>query len=176
MLSEGIVTFYYRFLAEFDNVQNGASSFFGGSFLLYWSVLAITLAVLFLVLVLKLYSFNIALINASESVHENMIESIVRSPCSFFDKNPSGLLINKFSTDLGVVDNNLVFGMWDSLEGVFIIFVGLVNLCQINLYFTIPSVLMTIISVYLTIYSRSPIMECKHIDLQNKTPIFNIYN
>ena len=36
-----------------------------------------------------------------------MILGIVRSPGHFFDQTPSGVLINKFSNDLGVLDNSL---------------------------------------------------------------------
>lgn len=58
-----------------------------------------------------------------------MIESILRSPCNYFDKNPSGILINKFSTDLGIIDNNIIHGMMDAVEGPFMIAVALVNMC-----------------------------------------------
>jgi hypothetical protein len=36
-----------------------------------------------------------------------MIFGIVRSPGFFFDQTPSGVLINKFSKDLGILDNSL---------------------------------------------------------------------
>ena len=44
-----------------------------------------------------------------------MIQAIVRSPSKFFDKTPSGTLINKFSNDLGIIDNTMVFGLIDAL-------------------------------------------------------------
>jgi len=40
-----------------------------------------------------------------------MINGIVRSPASFFDTTPSGMIINKFSNDLGVLDNSLSSSM-----------------------------------------------------------------
>jgi len=44
-----------------------------------------------------------------------MINGIVRSPCDFFDSTPSGRLTNKFSNDLGILDNTLAFAMCDLL-------------------------------------------------------------
>ena len=44
-----------------------------------------------------------------------MLESIIRCPSIFFDKNPSGILVNKFSTDLGVIDNNAIMGLWEAV-------------------------------------------------------------
>ena len=42
-----------------------------------------------------------------------MIEAVVRSPASFFDDTPSGVLTNKFSNDLGIIENTLIFSFID---------------------------------------------------------------
>ena len=63
-------------------------------------------------MIVKMYCMVHVLINASEAVHDNMLQSILRCPTKFFDKNPSGNLVNKFSTDLGTIDNILVYLMW----------------------------------------------------------------
>jgi ABC-type multidrug transport system fused ATPase/permease subunit len=83
-----------------------------------------------------------------------MINGLVRSPCSFFDSTPSGQLNNKFSNDLGVLDNNLSFGMIDALEGPILGILALINVCQINVYFVIPSVIMLVILILFFNYSR----------------------
>ena len=83
-----------------------------GSMANYWIIVGGTLIVLFFVGIVKLYCMVHVLINASEAVHDNMLQSILRCPTKFFDKNPSGNLVNKFSTDLGTIDNILVYLMW----------------------------------------------------------------
>jgi hypothetical protein len=70
---EIVVTAYYRILADFDSVLAGTSSNFGGDFTQYWVVLAVIIVIFFIVLVIKFYSLNLSLINASTAVHENMI-------------------------------------------------------------------------------------------------------
>jgi ATP-binding cassette, subfamily C (CFTR/MRP), member 4 len=145
---------YYRLLADFDNVVAGSSSIFEGNLKLYWIILAAILFVLFIILVIKFYSLNMVIINASASVHENMVDSIIRYPSRFFDVNPSGILINKFSTDLGVIDNNIVFCLWESVEGPIMLISALANLCQINLYFLIPTVILSTIAIVFLLYSR----------------------
>lgn len=104
-----------------------------------------------------------------------MIEGIVRSPGSFFDSTPSGVLINKFSNDLGVIDKNLIFSLIDTLEGPSIIIVAIINICQINIYFLIPASIIFIISLLFFKYARPVISACKQLDLQNKNPIFHFY-
>jgi ATP-binding cassette, subfamily C (CFTR/MRP), member 4 len=66
-------------------------------------------------LIAKYFALNMSILCASAKIHENMVEAIVRSPARFFDITPSGTLANKFSTDLGVIDNALVLGFIDTL-------------------------------------------------------------
>ena len=102
-----------------------------------------------------------------------MIDSIIRCPGRFFDIHPSGILINKFSTDLGIIDNNLIFGLYEAVEGPFMIVVALINLCEINLFFIIPTVIIAAIVVVFFLYSKPAILACKQLDLQNKSPIYH---
>ena len=105
-----------------------------------------------------------------------MIESIVRCPGKFFDTTPSGILINKFSNDLGILDNTMIFGLVDAMEGPIIILVAVINICQINLYFIIAGVILLVVAITYFIYARSAIMACKQLDLQKKSPIFHMYS
>ena len=69
LVSEGIITVYYRFLADFDSVKNGTSGIFNNNFGLYWGILAALVVLLFIALVIKYYSLNIALLKATEANH-----------------------------------------------------------------------------------------------------------
>ena len=64
LLSEGIITVYYRFLADFDTVKNGTSSIFS-SMSFYWAILAMLIIAFFIALVIKYYTLNIALLKAT---------------------------------------------------------------------------------------------------------------
>ena len=105
-----------------------------------------------------------------------MIESIVRCPGKFFDTTPSGILVNKFSNDLGILDNTMIFGLIDAVEGPIMIFVAIVNVCQINVYFLIAAVGVFLVAILFFSYARPVVMGCKQLDLQKKSPIFNFYS
>ena len=47
------------------------------------------------------------MVKAAGILHASMLSNIMRSPMSFFDTTPSGRIINRFSSDVAVVDNNL---------------------------------------------------------------------
>ena len=104
-----------------------------------------------------------------------MIYTIVRCPGSFFDTTPSGMLVNKFSNDLGILDNIMIFGLIDALEGPSIIIIAIINICIINYFFIIAAVIIMAIAVWFFTYSRQVIQKCKQLDLQNKTPIFHFF-
>lgn len=102
-----------------------------------------------------------------------MISAIILSPCHFFDTTPSGILVNRFSNDLGIIDSTLIIGFIDTIEGPIIVLIAFVNLCQINLFMIILVVIVTIVGILFFFYSRPAICKCKELELQAKSPIFS---
>lgn len=51
-------------------------------------------------------------LNASTQLHDNMVESVLGAPMSFFDTNPKGRIVNRFAKDIDLVDGSipLTFG------------------------------------------------------------------
>ncbi|XP_055945271.1 multidrug resistance-associated protein 1-like isoform X2 [Argiope bruennichi] len=52
---------------------------------------------------------------ASERYHRFMLDSVLKSPMSFFDTTPVGRIINRFTTDMEILDNQLFY----QIEGWF---------------------------------------------------------
>ncbi|GAB1607734.1 resistance-associated 1-like [Argonauta hians] len=48
-------------------------------------------------------------IKAAAALHYQVLENIVHCPMAFFDTTPIGRIVNRFSRDIDVVDNNLAF-------------------------------------------------------------------
>ena len=149
---------------------------FNQNFPLYWGILGLLMGLYFLILVIKYYCLNIAILMANQEIHEQMINGIVRSPASFFDTTPSGMIINKFSNDLSILDNSLSSSMTDMFEGPALSLVALVNICQIDIFFIPPTVAIIICIFLFFSYARPAIIQCKQKDLKNKSPIFNFYS
>jgi len=59
----------------------------------------------------------IRMVVATGKLHENMLTSIMRSPMSFFDTTPIGRLMNRFSSDVDVMDDRLprTFRLWSMM-------------------------------------------------------------
>jgi len=130
----------------------------------------------FICLVLKYYLVNICLVMDSTVIHDRMIEVFLRIHSTFFDTTPSGVIINKFTTDLGVLDNNLIIALIDAVEGPILIGVALFNMIHIDWWFSIPAAILAVIIISYFIYARPSFITCKQLDLQSRGPIFHFYN
>lgn len=157
-------------------LSTGASNPFDQDFTLYWGILGLLMALYFFVLFVKYYCLNILVLNSNQEMHEQMVNGIVRSPGHFFDTTPSGTLINKFSNDLGILDNTLSTAMVEMLEGPALSLVALVNICLIDVYLIPPTVIIVTIVILFFSYAQPVIIQSKQKDLKNKSPIFNFYS
>ena len=51
------------------------------------------------------------ILKSNEKIHEDMVESLVRSPLAYFDTTPSGQVTNRFSSDLALLDNGILYSL-----------------------------------------------------------------
>ena len=74
---------------------------------------------IFFILVLTCLVQNVMLYKicmmASRRLHDNMVEKILRVPSIFFNTNPSGIILNRFSKDMGLMDDLLPTTLSDVL-------------------------------------------------------------
>lgn len=129
-----------------------------------------------IILVIKYFALFLTLLNSNQNLHEQMVNGIVRSSGPFFDVTPSGTLINKFSNDLGILDNSLGLALMDMMEGLIYVVIAMVNICQFYLYFIPVVIVILIIACLFYLYARAAVVQCKQIDLNNKNPIFQFFS
>lgn len=53
------------------------------------------------------FFFYNAVVSISKTLHNNMFQSLLCAPTKFFDLHPSGTILNRFSRDMGIVDQLL---------------------------------------------------------------------
>ena len=53
------------------------------------------------------YGFLLLFLKCAERLHDKMVVAILQAPVLFFDSNPVGRILNRFSNDNGCVDEFL---------------------------------------------------------------------
>ena len=87
-----------------------------------------------------------------------MITGLIRAQMSSFNMNSTGKLINKFSNDIGLLDNVLFFVFIDVIEIPIATAVALTNIFQINIYLIIPGSLGIVVLVFYFNYCKKTII------------------
>lgn len=81
---------------------------------------ALYYAILILIIVGVVLSTSLAFyrwcLNASTTLHNRMFVNIVYSPMIFFNNNPSGRILNRFSKDVGTLDEVLPMTLIDTIQ------------------------------------------------------------
>ena len=78
-------------------------------------ILAIFTTALMILSLVRTIHFLVMCKNASISLHGRMFDKIIRAPTRFFDVNPVGRVLNRFSKDIGSIDELLPACMVDVL-------------------------------------------------------------
>ncbi|XP_036105462.1 multidrug resistance-associated protein 4 isoform X11 [Molossus molossus] len=79
----------------------------------------LTAATVIFGIVRSLLVFHV-LVNSSQSLHNKMFESILKAPVLFFDRNPIGRILNRFSKDIGHMDDLLPLTFLDFIQAAFL--------------------------------------------------------
>ena len=175
VLAEVIIAVFYRSLATYSATTGTGSFLFSGSPALYWRVLGLLLLAYVVLLVVEYFILNLCIVNSSNAAHKNMILSIVRSPSSFFDENPSGVLVNKLSNDLGTIDSNLFYALTEATEGPISAIIAVINISLIDIRL-LPAALVIIgITICFFSYSRPAYIKCKELFLQSRNQMIHFF-
>lgn len=132
---------------------------------------ALSCAVCVLTLVFML-SWAVGSVKAAASLHEAMLRRVLRSPMFFFDSTPAGRILNRFSSDIDIIDR--------SLPTSFSSFMGLlfkITATLIMQAIVFPYTLLGVGPAFLfygavQVYYRASMRESKRVDSITKSPVY----
>lgn len=74
-----------------------------------------TIAVLLVLTLTRSFSFFKMCLKASITLHDKLFRGIIRAKMYFYNNNPSGRILNRFSKDIGSIDVQLPIAMMDCI-------------------------------------------------------------
>ncbi|KAF8944893.1 hypothetical protein BGZ47_003546 [Haplosporangium gracile] len=125
---------------------------------------------------LNLYYVVLGGLTASRVLHERLLKSITRAKVRFFDTTPIGRIINRFSSDISTIDDEVSNGV-QGLFGCVTTLTGIIVIISINMpIFLVAAFFIVIVygaigALYVPI-SR----DLKRLNSNSKSPILNHFN
>uniref|UniRef100_A0A672ZR01 Cystic fibrosis transmembrane conductance regulator n=1 Tax=Sphaeramia orbicularis TaxID=375764 RepID=A0A672ZR01_9TELE len=120
----------------------------------------------------NLFLFNV-LVRCAQALHNRMFNSILRTPVRFFDINPIGRILNRFSKDIGMLDSNMPWTFVDFIQ-VFLQILGVICVAAS----VIPLILVPVIPLlgvflWLRRYFLRTSRDIKRLESTTRSPVFS---
>ncbi|CAH7687177.1 hypothetical protein PPACK8108_LOCUS21917, partial [Phakopsora pachyrhizi] len=119
--------------------------------------------------------FGLCIVRSARKLHDGMFHRVLRAPMSFFDTTPVGVILNRFSRDVSVIDTVLA----RVFSGVFRTAAQVISVIGVVVW-GVPPILVILIPL-LFVYKRiqsyylATSRELKRIDAVTKSPIFAMF-
>eukprot|EP00042_Codosiga_hollandica_P051167 m.624142 g.624142 ORF g.624142 m.624142 type:complete len:1306 (+) comp58229_c0_seq3:123-4040(+) len=138
----------------------------------YGAVAGTTLASMLVLLAwMQLFVWRVS--KSSQSLHDGMLEALLSTSVVFFDSNPIGRIVNRFSSDLRQIDTLLLWAFVDVLicsctGGAIVMFVASNN----PWLFLAAAPMVAVFVLFARYFMRSQLV-LKRLELKLKSPIFS---
>ncbi|XP_054864676.1 multidrug resistance-associated protein 4 isoform X2 [Amphiprion ocellaris] len=120
----------------------------------------------------NLVLFNV-LVRCAQSLHNGMFNTILRTPVRFFDINPIGRILNRFSKDIGQLDSNMPWTFVDFIQ-VFLQILGVIAVAaSVIPWILIPVVPLLIVFIFLRRYFLQTSRDIKRLESTTRSPVFS---
>ncbi|KAL5284866.1 ABCC4.2 family protein [Megaselia abdita] len=116
--------------------------------------------------------FSVAM-KSSTTLHNSMFKGITHASMYFFNTNPTGRILNRFSKDMGQVDEILPAVMMDVAQIFLALFGIVVVVAMVNPLFLIPTFILAVIFYFLRAFYLKTSRDVKRIEGVTRSPIYS---
>ena len=125
---------------------------------------------------LKELTLFLACAAASKAIHKELLEKVMHKAMNFFDSNPTGRILNRFSSDIDAVDGTIPFQMDDLLNCILEVAAILVIIVYTTPYFILILVPLAVFYTLLQQLYIASSRQIKRLDMISKSPIFSHFS
>lgn len=105
----------YNYQTHLNNSADIKKYFTNDSFYIYATLIILTVFLTFI----RSTWFMMTCMKSSINLHNRMFSCLMRSVMRFFDNNPSGRILNRFSKDIGTMDEILPKTMLEAIQVIY---------------------------------------------------------
>ena len=126
-----------------------------------------------MVAIIRSLGFLLASLKCSERLHDKMVFAVLQAPVLFFDSNPVGRIMNRFSKDIGCLDEVLPRTFFVAIQEVLVVFTSILVPTVTNPWFLVVVAPITALVVYLLRYYLKTSRELKRLESICCSPVFS---
>ncbi|GAM24551.1 hypothetical protein SAMD00019534_077260 [Acytostelium subglobosum LB1] len=112
---------------------------------------------------------------ASSSLHNRLLTNVIDAPTLFFDQNPSGRILNRFSKDISDIDISLLDVISDIMYNGSSVLVSICIMIFINPIMVLPLACLGVLYYFVQQIYRSSSRELKRMESISRSPIFSTF-
>ncbi|XP_031835587.1 putative multidrug resistance-associated protein lethal(2)03659 isoform X2 [Nomia melanderi] len=112
----------------------------------------------------------------SQKLHDMTFSALIRTGMRFFDTNPSGRILNRFSKDLGAIDELLPKAILDAGQICMMMFGSLTVSCIVNPLFLIPILFLGFVFYWIRKVFLKTSKNIKRMEGITRSPVFTHLN
>ncbi|CAG5018010.1 unnamed protein product [Parnassius apollo] len=110
---------------------------------------------------------------SSIKLHNVMFSNILAATMRFFDTNPSGRILNRFSKDMGIVDEILPRMFLESMQVVMVMLGILVMVAIVNPYMLLTTAVCGVFMYLWTVIYLGSAQAMKRVEGVSRSPVFS---
>ncbi|XP_076633489.1 putative multidrug resistance-associated protein lethal(2)03659 [Colletes latitarsis] len=119
------------------------------------------------------FAYYAVCMRSSKNLHAQMFRSIVRTVMYFYNTNPAGRILNRFSKDIGIIDKRMPFTMFDVMM-MFLTFMGtVVIISTVTPWLLIPTFVVILIFYFMRVVYISTSRAIKRMEGVTRSPVFD---
>lgn len=117
-----------------------------------------------------------SLINSSKNLHNTMLSVVLKAPVLFFDTNPAGRILNRFSRDIGILDELLPDSFLQAVQILFFAFATVVLQSLLNPWIVLPATPLTVISILISRYFLKSSRDLRRLEAISRSPVLSHFS
>ena len=141
----------------------------------YVSGMAILVVITYVIYALRVFFFNKMIVKSNEVLHNRALEGLAHTDSRYFDVHSTGVLIARFSKDVGYLDESMIKCYYDSLAMLTLVLVSAIIQVVVIPYTAVVFPIWTIL-VYYQLHSFNPVtLDLRRTELVIRGPLLSTY-
>ena len=130
----------------------------------------------FTFLVFRAFGFYLVSLRCSECLHNKMVAAVLQAPVFFFDSNPIGRIMNRFSKDIGCMDEVLPKTFLRAIQRTLLMFSSILLPTVINPWILFAVVPIALLAGLISRYYLKTSRELQRMESVSRSPVFSHFS